>query len=118
MKLQELSPYLLHLTSKYKCKFHPPLLPGLLLANKDYHDSKPVLLRLWIHEAFRVFADRLINRKDIFEFEEILDKVLGKHFGEVFHNTCPDRVVPIFGDFCNKDMVYEDLNQPDVLRGC
>ena len=78
----EVMTFLLHLTSKSLCKFHPALLPGLLLANKDYHDSKPVLLRLWIHEAFRVFADRLINRKDIFEFEEILDKVDSSAFKE------------------------------------
>ena len=36
---------------------------GLLRCHKDYHNSKPLLLRLWIHECFRVFSDRLTDDK-------------------------------------------------------
>lgn len=36
---------------------------GLLRSHKDYHNTKPSLLRLWIHECFRVFYDRLIDEK-------------------------------------------------------
>lgn len=36
---------------------------GLLRGHKDYHNTKPGLLRLWIHECFRVFCDRLIDDK-------------------------------------------------------
>lgn len=34
---------------------------GLLRCNKDYHISKQSLLRLWIHESYRVFNDRLTD---------------------------------------------------------
>lgn len=36
---------------------------GLLRSHKDYHNTKSTLLRLWIHECFRVFYDRLIDDK-------------------------------------------------------
>lgn len=39
---------------------------GLLRAHKDYHDNRNALLRLWIHECFRVFYDRLIDEKYCF----------------------------------------------------
>lgn len=36
---------------------------GLLRSSKDLQDSKPRILRLWIHECYRVFYDRLIDDK-------------------------------------------------------
>lgn len=36
---------------------------GLLRSHKDYQNDKPSILRLWIHECFRVFCDRLIDEK-------------------------------------------------------
>lgn len=34
---------------------------GLLRSNREAQASKPAFLRLWIHECFRVFYDRLID---------------------------------------------------------
>lgn len=34
---------------------------GLLRSHKDYQNDKPSLIRLWIHECFRVFHDRLVE---------------------------------------------------------
>lgn len=34
---------------------------GLLRSHKDYQNTKSTLLRLWIHECYRVFYDRLID---------------------------------------------------------
>lgn len=36
---------------------------GLLRSHKDYQNTKNTFLRLWIHECFRVFYDRLIDDK-------------------------------------------------------
>lgn len=36
---------------------------GLLRSHKDYQNTTTSLLRLWVHEAFRVFSDRLIDEK-------------------------------------------------------
>lgn len=36
---------------------------GLLRCSKDYHITKASMLRLWIHESFRVFNDRLTDER-------------------------------------------------------
>lgn len=36
---------------------------GLLRSHKDYHNDKSSLIKLWIHECFRVFYDRLIEER-------------------------------------------------------
>ena len=40
---------------------------GLLRAHKDFHDNRTALLRLWIHECFRVFYDRLIDDRYVYQ---------------------------------------------------
>lgn len=34
---------------------------GLLRSHKEYQSDKPSILKLWIHECYRVFCDRLID---------------------------------------------------------
>lgn len=41
------------------CNFQ--VFQGLLRSHKDYQNTKSSLLRLWVHECFRVFNDRLID---------------------------------------------------------
>lgn len=88
---------------------------GLLRCHKDYHDNKITMLRLWIHECFRVFSDRLIDDRDQGWFLDQMNDQLGKHFELTFHNLCPSKESPIFGDFINATY-YEDLSNAEVLR--
>lgn len=44
---------------------------GLLRSNKDVQTNKIELLRLWVHECFRTFSDRLIDDKLVFKFSII-----------------------------------------------
>ena len=69
---------------------------GLLRCDKRMHTSKPTLIRLWIHECFRVFADRLVDDKDRDLFIGIIGENLGAYFDQTFHNICPNRQAPIF----------------------
>lgn len=41
---------------------------GMLRSHRDYQNTKPGILRLWIHESFRVFYDRLVDNKYVFFF--------------------------------------------------
>ncbi|CAI9532290.1 unnamed protein product, partial [Staurois parvus] len=34
---------------------------GMLRAHRDLHDTKHSMTRLWVHECFRVFSDRLVD---------------------------------------------------------
>jgi len=57
---------------------------GILLTNSNlYKDGATKFVRVWAHECFRVFSDRLINANDQGELKGILEKVSGKHFNNV-----------------------------------
>lgn len=88
---------------------------GLLRCNKDYHVTKQSMLRLWIHESYRVFSDRLIDDRDQNWFLDQINEQLGRHFELTFHNLCPSKEPPIFGDFVSATY-YEDLSDPVALR--
>uniref|UniRef100_A0A8C6W7X2 Dynein axonemal heavy chain 2 n=1 Tax=Nannospalax galili TaxID=1026970 RepID=A0A8C6W7X2_NANGA len=89
---------------------------GMLRANKDFHDTKSSITRLWIHECFRVFSDRLVDATDMEAFVNILSDKLGIFFDLTFHNLCPNKRPPIFGDFLKEPKVYEDLTDLTVLK--
>ncbi|KAI4566385.1 hypothetical protein MJG53_015062 [Ovis ammon polii x Ovis aries] len=89
---------------------------GMLRANKDFHDTKSSITRLWIHECFRVFSDRLVDAADMEAFVSILSDKLGSFFDLTFHNLCPNKRSPIFGDFLREPKVYEDLTDLTVLK--
>nr|XP_060635826.1 dynein axonemal heavy chain 2 [Anolis sagrei ordinatus] len=87
---------------------------GMLRAHKDFHDTKPSLTRLWIHECFRVFSDRLVDASDMETFVVLLSEKLGSFFDLTLHNLCPNKRSPIFGDFMRN--VYEDLSDMNILK--
>ncbi|XP_005399515.1 PREDICTED: dynein heavy chain 2, axonemal isoform X2 [Chinchilla lanigera] len=89
---------------------------GMLRANKDFHDTKASITRLWIHECFRVFSDRLVDATDMEAFVGIISDKLGSFFDLTFHNLCPNKRPPIFGDFLKEPKVYEDLTDLTVLK--
>jgi hypothetical protein len=58
--------------------------------------------KLFIYFLFtnlRVFCDRLIDEKDRESFIGILSENLGSFFDQTFHNICPSKQSPIFGNF-------------------
>uniref|UniRef100_A0A2K5ICV1 Dynein axonemal heavy chain 2 n=1 Tax=Colobus angolensis palliatus TaxID=336983 RepID=A0A2K5ICV1_COLAP len=89
---------------------------GMLRANKDFHDTKSSITRLWIHECFRVFSDRLVDAADTEAFMGIINDKLGSFFDLTFHHLCPSKRLPIFGDFLKEPKVYEDLTDLTVLK--
>nr|XP_020476144.1 LOW QUALITY PROTEIN: dynein heavy chain 2, axonemal [Monopterus albus] len=89
---------------------------GLLRAHPHFHDTKNTITRLWIHECFRVFSDRLVNHSDIEAFNTLMGEKLGSLFDLTFHSICPNKQLPIFGDFLNEFHVYEDLLDMMTLK--
>ncbi len=61
---------------------------GICLAEKDKAATADQLLRLWTHEVWRVFADRLINDADrqvmLAHIRRIVEKTWGSKFDTVF----------------------------------
>ncbi|XP_071050357.1 dynein axonemal heavy chain 2 isoform X2 [Onthophagus taurus] len=89
---------------------------GMLRAHKDLVNTKPLALRLWIHESFRVFYDRLVDNKDREWYNEQINTQLGRYFELTFHALCPNREIPMFADFVNPFGLYEDCRDPVALR--
>ncbi|KAK0165141.1 hypothetical protein PV328_003689 [Microctonus aethiopoides] len=89
---------------------------GLLRSHKDYQYSRQTFLRLWIHETFRVFGDRLIDERDYDWFVAQVNEQLGKFFELTFHHLCPEKRSPVFGSFMNAWGIYEDMTDPVALR--
>lgn len=80
---------------------------GLLRCHKQVITNKIQLLRLWIHEAHRVYSDRFITDSDHELFVKILTEKLGIYFDQVYHNICRQREPMVFSDILRADGVYE-----------
>ncbi|XP_051852520.1 dynein axonemal heavy chain 14 [Antechinus flavipes] len=85
------------------------LLSGLLQANKSVIVSKETLALFFIHEATRVFHDRLINSEERIYFFQLLSTELEIYFELVWHRDKIMDDLPIFVDFL-------DVNKPHKRR--
>lgn len=92
------------------------VIQGVLLSRPSSDFGKAGLIRLWSHEALRVFSDRLVDAADRKWFHDHLQKMCMTRFGESFReifghlNTEDDSDVSvehmrglIFGDFMKED---------------
>ncbi|CAF4716798.1 unnamed protein product [Rotaria socialis] len=89
---------------------------GLLLCNRTTITTKVEFLRLWIHEAHRVYSDRFMTNSDHELFIKILSEKLGLYFDQVYHNVCYNRETPIYSDIMRKDGLYEEIRDYDKLK--
>ncbi len=80
---------------------------GLLLCHQTVITTKVEFLRLWIHEAHRVYSDRFQTNDDQELFIKILNDKLALYFDQVYHNVCQNREAPIYSDVLRIDGVYE-----------
>ncbi|CRG94855.1 dynein beta chain, putative [Plasmodium gallinaceum] len=71
--------YFFHLTHIFK------IIKGLFLSEASIYEEKESVLRLWVHECFRVLGDQLILKNERKKFKNILKNILHKKF-YVFYN--------------------------------
>ncbi|KAL2735253.1 dynein axonemal heavy chain 2 [Vespula squamosa] len=89
---------------------------GLLRSHKDHQYSIHTFLRLWLHETYRVFCDRFIDEKDTEWFLVQIGELLGTYFELTITSICPDKTIPLFGNFMNAWNIYEDLVDIAAVR--
>ncbi|KAF7401616.1 hypothetical protein HZH68_007436 [Vespula germanica] len=89
---------------------------GLLRSHKDHQYSVHTFLRLWLHETYRVFCDRFIDERDTEWFLGQISELLGKYFELTITSICPDKTIPLFGNFMNAWNIYEDLVDIAAVR--
>lgn len=93
---------------------------GLLRSNKDHHVDREDMWRLWVHECYRVFSDRINDHEDYEWFSKKLNDTLGTHMDVTFQNLFPSRSVPVFADFVNSkyyEHIKDDKKLADVIQG-
>jgi len=93
----------------------------VLQSHKSYYDTRDAMIRLWAHEASRVFADRLTNEVDQTLFLNVINDNLANAFQSSFKHLFKDGVVYPFGDFMRevpdgKPKPYEELGDPKALK--
>ncbi|XP_055836500.1 dynein axonemal heavy chain 2 isoform X2 [Episyrphus balteatus] len=89
---------------------------GLLRSDAKSTIKMATIQRLWIHECFRVFSDRLVDESDQSWFVSEINDTIGRHMDSTFHSLCPNKIVPIFGDFLSPQGFYEDIVNFESLR--
>lgn len=61
---------------------------GVCLADKEFINNQEIIVRLWTHECFRVFSDRLVNttdRETILKYvREVIRKSFNMNFDTIF----------------------------------
>ena len=90
---------------------------GLVRAHRDYFDSRETMSKLWIHEVYRVFQDRMTAQSDRDWFAKLVDDKLAQHFGSSLKLLCPDKRIPVFADFTTDTLIYEEIVDTDALKG-
>ncbi|KAJ4457121.1 putative Dynein heavy chain 2; axonemal [Paratrimastix pyriformis] len=92
---------------------------GIRLAQRETIDSKEAMIRLWVHECYRVFHDRLISPEDRDEFKKIireqLNSGLGTNPAKIFRND----QAPLFCDFLRgpgSKPEYEEVKEMETLK--
>ena len=88
------------------------VIQGVLMSEPKFISDMDMMLRLWCHECFRVFRDRLINEEDQKWFDDKLVTVLAQHFEKYWGTS--DFVDACFGDFlATKPAPYVEITNWD-----
>jgi len=77
---------------------------GLLRGDPKYYDTKESMIRLWVHEVQRVFADRLITDDDKDKLVDIVNTKLNALFDSNWKKLFKESKVPcMFADFLDEE---------------
>jgi dynein heavy chain len=74
---------------------------GLLRCEARFCSGSNVLVEMFLHEANRVYRDRMVSETDLRRFDDMLTEISKRHFGTI--EGCEDvleKTPLIFTDFC------------------
>lgn len=60
------------------------VIQGCLLLKKESLENKRTMIRLFVHEVFRVYYDRLVDDKDRAWLFRLMNSIIKDHFKESF----------------------------------
>ncbi|XP_017568229.2 dynein heavy chain 12, axonemal isoform X1 [Pygocentrus nattereri] len=89
---------------------------GCLLLKKESLESKRTMIRLFVHEVFRVFYDRLVDDQDRAWLYNLMNDIVKEHFRESF-DAVFEHLKAGKKPLCEEDMrnlLFGDYMTPDV----
>eukprot|EP00741_Cyanophora_paradoxa_P024938 tig00000056_g24072.t1 len=92
---------------------------GLLRSTRQFYDSKESMIRLWVHECYRVFADRLTDDEDREWFRNKTNDLLNNMFSIGWNKLFKSGALSMFGDFMREGMEvppFEELTDVEALK--
>ncbi|XP_067448608.1 dynein axonemal heavy chain 12 [Thunnus thynnus] len=101
------------------------VIQGCLLLKKQSLENKRTMIRLFVHEVFRVYYDRLVDDKDRAWIFQLMNRILKDHFKESFdqvfdHLIKGSKLVEedmrnlLFGDYMNPDLEDDERLYAEV----
>uniref|UniRef100_A0A8C9YAS1 Dynein axonemal heavy chain 12 n=1 Tax=Sander lucioperca TaxID=283035 RepID=A0A8C9YAS1_SANLU len=98
------------------------VIQGCLLLKKDSLENKRTMIRLFVHEVFRVYYDRLVDDKDRAWLYQLMTSILKDHFNESFdqvfdplkQGSREDMRNLLFGDYMNPDLEDDERLYAEV----
>uniref|UniRef100_A0A8C9TUG0 Dynein axonemal heavy chain 12 n=1 Tax=Scleropages formosus TaxID=113540 RepID=A0A8C9TUG0_SCLFO len=92
---------------------------GCLLLKKESLQNKFTMIRLFVHEVFRVFYDRLVDDMDRAWLYKLTNDIVKQHFRENFDNVFEhlkqnNKPNLIFGDYMNPDLEDDERLYAEV----
>ncbi|KAM9785999.1 dynein axonemal heavy chain 12-like [Neosynchiropus ocellatus] len=114
------------------------VIQGCLLLKKQSLENKRTMIRLFVHEVFRVYYDRLVDDQDRAWLYELIQGILKDHFKESFDQVFEhlkqgsklveqDLLNLLFGDYMEPDLeddarLYMEIPSMDsfaeIVEGC
>ncbi|XP_062316503.1 dynein axonemal heavy chain 12 [Osmerus eperlanus] len=89
---------------------------GCLLLKKESLENKRTMIRLFVHEVFRVYYDRLVDDKDRAWLYKLMNDIVRDHFKEnfelVFEHLKQDKKTLCEENMCN--LLFGDYMNPDL----
>ena len=79
---------------------------ALLQATPESCGDSPSLYKLWLHESFRVFRDRLVGTQDRVTFKRLLARVVTSHWTQ-----------PLQPQDLEDSITFTSLNEADSAEG-
>nr|PNR26425.1 hypothetical protein PHYPA_031000 [Physcomitrium patens] len=95
------------------------VIQGILQADPQQCKAKETIISLWVHEAMRVFSDRLVNSDDRAWFENNISKQLDARFGLPWEFLFESSKPLVFCDFYHpgsEPPIYEKVDDIHALQ--
>ncbi|XP_043934432.1 dynein axonemal heavy chain 12 [Protopterus annectens] len=92
------------------------VIQGCLLIKKESVENKRTFIRLFVHEAFRVFYDRLVDDTDRSWLYKLIKDIIKEHFKENFDSVF-EHLKSSKSPLCEEDMrslLFGDYMNPDL----